>query len=261
MDYANFIATVEAEAGLTTPVAEQAACVTLGVLSERLSVGETRDIAERLPQELRSCLQHDGHHRQVFGADEFLRRIAEREHVEHVDAERQARAVFAALGRAVGPDEVADIASELPKDFEPLLAAAQQPTGPPLVMPAGEFVDHVARTTGLDPDHARRAVGAVLETLGERVSHGEVKDIAAQLDEPLRPPLLLGDRKSHGAARPMSLDEFVREVAEREGVTPDEALHHTRAVLGTLRQAVSEKEWRDMTAQLPDEYTVLLPRP
>jgi uncharacterized protein (DUF2267 family) len=59
----------------------------------------------------------------------------------------------------------------------------------------------------------------------------------------------------------MSLDEFVRRVAEREGVTPAEARDHARAVFATLREAVGEEEFRDIRAQLPLEYAALEARP
>jgi uncharacterized protein (DUF2267 family) len=59
----------------------------------------------------------------------------------------------------------------------------------------------------------------------------------------------------------MSLDAFLRLVAEREGVPPDKAREHTRAVFATLREAVSEKEFSDITNQLPKEFDAVLARP
>jgi uncharacterized protein (DUF2267 family) len=56
----------------------------------------------------------------------------------------------------------------------------------------------------------------------------------------------------------MKLDAFVRRVAEREGISLDTAFEHVRAVLSTLREAVGEQEFLDVTAQLPDEYEVAL---
>ncbi|MGH2815764.1 MAG: DUF2267 domain-containing protein, partial [Actinomycetota bacterium] len=58
-----------------------------------------------------------------------------------------------------------------------------------------------------------------------------------------------------GAAR-MSLERFVERVAGREGVPPETARGHARAVLSTLREAVGE-EFYDVTVQLPPEYAVL----
>jgi uncharacterized protein (DUF2267 family) len=52
--------------------------------------------------------------------------------------------------------------------------------------------------------------------------------------------------------------EFLVAVAEREGVTPDQAREHARAVFAALREAVGPKEFSDMAAQLPDEYHALL---
>jgi uncharacterized protein (DUF2267 family) len=144
-------------------------------------------------------------------------------------------------------------------DFEPLLAAAKpQPDG---ITPAATFVARVGERTGLDRDAALRATEAVLETLAERISRGEVEDLAIELPLELRRPLERGDARSHGAARKMPLDEFLRAVAEREGVSPDEAREHAHAVFATLREAISPKEFADMTAQLPDEFATVLAPP
>jgi uncharacterized protein (DUF2267 family) len=122
------------------------------------------------------------------------------------------------------------------------------------------FMTAVERATGLSREEAQRAVDATLETLGERVSRGAVDDLMALLPAELRPALERGDALSHGAARPMSLRDFVIRIAEREGVTPDEAKEHARAVFAVLREAVGEKEFADVEAQLPDEYTAVLAR-
>jgi uncharacterized protein (DUF2267 family) len=55
----------------------------------------------------------------------------------------------------------------------------------------------------------------------------------------------------------MKLDDFVRRVAEREGISLDTAFEHVRAVLSTLRDAVGEQEFLDVTSQLPGEYDPL----
>lgn len=58
----------------------------------------------------------------------------------------------------------------------------------------------------------------------------------------------------------MSVDEFVSRVAEREGDSLDEAREHARAVLSTLREAVPDEEFVDITAQLPREFDEPLAR-
>ncbi|HEY4427098.1 MAG TPA: DUF2267 domain-containing protein [Solirubrobacteraceae bacterium] len=254
--YERFIAIVQDAAGLEREPAERATRVVLQTLAERLSGGEARDIAEQLPPDLAAWLRPEGR-AEPFEVDEFLRRIADREHVDPRVAERHARAVLLALGQTITADELADMAAELPKSFAPLLPRGERIE----VMPAETFLGRVAQRTALAPDEALRAASAVLETLAERVSGGEVEDLMAQLPPQLQEPLRRGDALSNGAARKMTLEEFVRAVAEREAVTPPEAREHTRAVLATLREAITPKEWFDMTSQLPDEYRAVLARP
>ena len=266
VDYEHFIATVQHEAGIPEKQAERAVAATLATLAERISGGEAEDIAKQLPTELRRLLA-DGSNAQAFDLEEFVRRVADREGVTLDSAEQHARAVFSALGRAVTHDEIADMASELPKDFEPLVTAAESrpaPADPPppgVVMRFEHFIERVARRAGLARDEAVRATQAVLEALGERISAGQVDDLAARLPVELEQPLKRGKARSKGAARPLSLDEFVRAIADREGATADEAQEHARAVLATLREAVGEKEFADTVAQLPKEYAPVLARP
>jgi uncharacterized protein (DUF2267 family) len=59
----------------------------------------------------------------------------------------------------------------------------------------------------------------------------------------------------------MSLDEFVRRIAEREGVPVDVARAHARAVLNTVRDAVVAKEWHDIESELPRSYLAELAEP
>ena len=132
---------------------------------------------------------------------------------------------------------------------------------PEEVLPTEEFIERVADRAGLEPEAARRATEAVLETLGERISAGEIEDLAAQLAPELRIPLERGNIGTRGKAQRMSTTEFVEFVADREGIPLDRAWEHTSAVLRTLREAISEKEFADLMAQLPDDYAELLRRP
>jgi uncharacterized protein (DUF2267 family) len=264
LDGAGFLSRVQRDAGLSGPAAERAVRATLETLGERLSSGQARDLAAQLPGALGSLVANDSN-AQAFDLSEFVRRVADREGTDPATAERHARAVFAALGRAVSADELADLASELPKDFDGLLADAEPPPAEqpdrPDMLAADEFVARVARRAGLDRDTALRAVDAVLEALADRISGGQVDDLASQLPAELHPPLERGKAQSNAAARPLSLRDFVRGIAEREGVGPQAAGDHARAVFATLREAVSDKEFADMTAQLPDDYRALLARP
>ena len=264
IDYHDFIATVRNTAHIPDEEAERVACATLQTLAERISTGETEDLAERLPDELRSCLL-PADARDLFHVDEFIRRISRRAGVDATSAERDARAVFGALWLAVGPDEFADMRSELPKDFDPLLDDALReppPPGmleppPPGAMAYEDFIARVAERAHLDEERARRATDAVLEGLAIRITGGQVEDLERRLAPELRPPLARGRTRTGGAAKPLSIDTFLAEIARREGVDRGQATEHASAVLTTLREAVGEKEWDDTTEQLPDEYRAL----
>src|SRR4051812_16200085 len=103
LDHGGFIRTVSERADASPKDADRAARATLRTLGERLTAGERDDIAERLPAELRACLEGVDD-LDPFDADEFLRRVAERADLDRSHAERAARAVFVALWRALGPD-------------------------------------------------------------------------------------------------------------------------------------------------------------
>jgi uncharacterized protein (DUF2267 family) len=255
VEYQEFIRIVAHEAVLDdTEKAERATRATLETLAERLSPGEARDLLAELPAELKPWIQPRGD-RQIFDADEFLRRVGGRLGVDMATAERLSRAVFYALGRAVSPKEIADLAADLPGDFEPLIAEAQGRFAQ--IVPAEEFLNRVAMRAGLDAPDARRATDAVLETLAERLAGGDIDDLIQQLPVQLHGPLRR-IRSEAPEARRMSLDEFLRQVAEHEGVSRDEAWEHARAVLTTLRETVADKEFFDLNAQLPADFWALL---
>jgi uncharacterized protein (DUF2267 family) len=257
-EYERFLTTVAQKARISRDAAERATRATLTTLAERISSGQARDLAAQLPPELAPWLATDSGP-EPFDVDEFVGRVADREGTDLATATRHAQAVFSALGRTVRAEEIEDMAAELPKNFAPLIAEAQNRFVE--VMPAAEFLRRVADRAAVDEEAARRAADAVLETLGERIAGGEVEDLIQQLPVELHEPLRRGDALSNGAARKMSLEEFVRRIAEREGVTPDQAHEHARAVFATLREAVHEHEFLDVVAQLPRDYAAIEARP
>lgn len=101
LEYGGFIRTVSERADASPEDADRAACATLRTLAEQLTAGETDDIGERLPAELRACLEGVDD-LEPFDADELLRRVAERADLDRSHAERAARAVFVALWHAPG---------------------------------------------------------------------------------------------------------------------------------------------------------------
>jgi uncharacterized protein (DUF2267 family) len=264
IDYAGFVATVQDTGEIGREEAVQVSCATLRTLSERITQGEAEDLAERLPAELRSCVDTD-HSPEKFHLDEFLRRISERAGVDSSHAEHDAEAVLTALFRAVGAEEFRDMRAQLPKEFDPLMDEAlrhapseafdaPEPDGG---MTADQLLARIAERAGGDPDRAQRVAAAVLEELAIRVSGGQIEDLERRLPRSLRVPLERGLSRGRGGAQPVSLDVFLDDIARKASVDRSTATEHARAVLTTLREAVGEDEWRDTVAQLPADYGAL----
>lgn len=256
-DYHRFITMVVRGAGVDRLAAERATRATMETLFERLSGGEARDLAEQLPRELvRPESIVPDRHPDPFDVEEFLRRIAERERAGPSEAERDAVAVLTALRMAVTEREFADMAAQLPRTYDELLARTASPHID--IRTVVQFVEAVAHGAGLDPESARRASDAVLQALGERLPDREAEDLIQELPQDLGHAVEVG-RTQRTAPRRLAMDKFVRLVAEREGADPAEAHQHARAVFTALSRAITDRQFYAVIRQLPDDYAPLLP--
>jgi len=220
MDYEEFISIVEQLADLRDDEAEQATRAVLQTLAERISKAEARDLVAQLPPELGPWL--------------FTERG----------------------GQGFDVDEFADLQAQLPKDYSYLL-----PKGPDVeVWAVDELLDKVSRRAELDRDGALRATEAVLTTIAERIAPGEVDDLISLLPVPLHAALKRGKTANPGTALRTPLDKFLGRVAELEGSSPEQARAHARAVFLTLRKALGNQEFFDVTVQFPPEYAALWTR-
>jgi uncharacterized protein (DUF2267 family) len=99
------------------------------------------------------------------------------------------------------------------------------------------------------------AIRATLETLGERLSGGEAKDLASQL------PREIGYYLFRGAimfrSERFDFREFVDRVAFRESIKPPLAAFHARVVMEVVGEAISLGELEDVAGQLPGDYALL----
>ncbi|WP_341716040.1 DUF2267 domain-containing protein [Micromonospora sp. FIMYZ51] len=118
------------------------------------------------------------------------------------------------------------------------------------------FVDHVARRTSTSPQRAAELTRATLATLAERLTGGEVLDLAVQLPEPLRPPLR--PTPDTEAAERFGAAEFVARVAVRAGIGEPAARSVAGAVFRTLREAVIGGEFDELVVRLPRDYRDLV---
>ncbi len=117
-----------------------------------------------------------------------------------------------------------------------------------------EFIGHVQNRGRMASEgEALTATRATLEVLGQRLAGGEPSNLGAQLPEEIARFLMV----EGGAGERFDLDEFFRRVGEREGVDLPVSVHHARAVIAVLQDAVSRGEIDDVRAQLPEEFTPL----
>ena len=122
-------------------------------------------------------------------------------------------------------------------------------------MKRDEFLKHVQSVAQLDSrEEAERATRATFEILAERIVGDEAKDLASQLPPELG-QYLRGREGENGQA--FSLKEFYQRVADKEGVEPNIAAMHVRAVFTVLQQAVSPGEFADVRANFSPDYEEL----
>jgi uncharacterized protein (DUF2267 family) len=266
MRYDEFLDRVAAVAGIGEDEAARSSEAVLRTLADRIGAKEARDTASQLPKELKAALEPAVDNAGAFDAHEFVRRVAERAGVDTHAARVRTRAVFVALREAVSEGERLDWELDLSTDYVDLAARPAETGGQPrgahpgtrghglVGLGAQELVGQVADRAGLDEQRSRRAIDAVLEAFGESIAAGQAADLAAQLPELAAEALL----RPGGDAHPAPLDAFVRTVAAREGELEAIAREHARAVLTTVREAVTADEWHDTLAELPRDYESVL---
>ncbi|GHE74786.1 DUF2267 domain-containing protein [Streptomyces cellulosae] len=119
------------------------------------------------------------------------------------------------------------------------------------------FIDTIHRRAPVPPEKAERLTRATLETLAERLTRGEAEDLASELPKPLQEPLVSPTPQ----AESFGLEEFINRVSSRADVSPHEAREGVRAELNTLRDAVSDGEFRQVMSQLPRDFEALVDAP
>lgn len=117
-----------------------------------------------------------------------------------------------------------------------------------------EFVGQVQHRAHLPSrGDAETIIRATLETLSERLQKDSAAHIAAQLPLEIGRHLKGADRFEH-----LSLHDFYERVAEREDHNFEKAVFHTRAVLDTLREAITPGAVRKLQKQLPEDFQDVL---
>jgi len=119
------------------------------------------------------------------------------------------------------------------------------------------FIKKVRVVAGLHtPEQAMATIRAVLETMREHMAGREPHHLAAQLPPEIGGFLQPLDNADARGER-FGLAEFYERVAEKAGITVDDARRHARAVIDVLGEAVSEGEMRDVRGHFSREYEAL----
>ncbi|WKU05464.1 DUF2267 domain-containing protein [Micromonospora sp. HUAS LYJ1] len=120
-------------------------------------------------------------------------------------------------------------------------------------MNVAEFLESVRRQAGLPSTEAANVIRATLTTLAERISGGEARDLAAQLPEEYRGYL----HKEVEFAETLDRVEFLNEVRTRAGLDDQRAVEGARAVLMTLREAMSADAFENLDSELSEDIRQL----
>jgi uncharacterized protein (DUF2267 family) len=119
-----------------------------------------------------------------------------------------------------------------------------------------ELVRAITARTRLSREEAADVTRAVLEGLARQLSAAEAGRLAADLPGPLGEPLQ-ASRHRRTEAHPAGVDDFIKQVSERTGLTDEDTRDGAGAVLATLREALSGEDYRHIIGQLPAGYSGL----
>ncbi|HEX7746710.1 MAG TPA: DUF2267 domain-containing protein [Micromonosporaceae bacterium] len=120
MNHDTFIDRVAQRAAVSAEQAQILTRATLETLADRLTAGESLDLAAQLPKPLQVALRQRAEGAERFGLAEFSRRVRERAGVDETAATSGIRAVFTTLREAVTSGEFDDLLAQLPREFAEL---------------------------------------------------------------------------------------------------------------------------------------------
>jgi uncharacterized protein (DUF2267 family) len=118
-----------------------------------------------------------------------------------------------------------------------------------------ELARAVAERSGLSREESADISRAVLESLADQLSEGEARRLA--LDFPDLSEGLQETRRRKKEARPVKIQDFIRQLSQRTGLTDEDASSGAGAVLAVIRDGLGEDEYRHLVGQLPAQYASL----
>lgn len=165
--------------------------------------------------------------------DSFIHFVEQQAGATRGEAEQAVQATLATLAERISAGEADDIARQLPPQLHPFLRDGID--AEPFDLE--EFLRRISEREGVARATAEQHARAVFATLGRAVGEKEIADVAAELPRDFLitrlpvafdPPLRRGKGQSNGAARPLSLEEFL-------GHRPARGRHPRRGEAASVR--------------------------
>lgn len=116
MQYRQMVKKVQVDSGFSDAESEEALRLFVETLAARLNEGERRDFAAQLPRELQPLAMAPTTER--YSANDMYEQFTQLQEIDLAHAKKQIKAAWAAVKESIGPGEVADIRSQLPKDLK-----------------------------------------------------------------------------------------------------------------------------------------------
>ncbi|WP_214368817.1 DUF2267 domain-containing protein [Pseudonocardia sp. H11422] len=172
--------------------------------------------------------------------ERFMTLVQQMTKLDRAAAERATQATLTTLAEHLSKTEAADVMERLPPELQGYL---HTDTGPRGFSPE-EFVRRMAERGGTDPETAERHAAAVFSVVRMAVGPDEFADVEGQLGKDYAPLL-------SGRSVLDPIDAFLTRVAERAGITTEEARRITEAVLETLAERIAPGDADDLASYLP----------
>jgi uncharacterized protein (DUF2267 family) len=119
----SFIEQVGALVDVPLEEAEALTEATLRTLARRISRGQARDLAQRVPVEFGPFLVKDREEAEAFPYDEFVELVADDADVDYLTADEGVGAVLRVLRDVVGEKEFADTMAQLPRELREMFTS------------------------------------------------------------------------------------------------------------------------------------------
>ncbi|MFI7430035.1 DUF2267 domain-containing protein [Micromonospora sp. NPDC049836] len=127
MRFPRFVEAVSRRAELPDDLAATISRAVLQTLADRVTGGESGDLAAQLPDELSGYLTAPAEEPATGGAVDFVHRVADRAAVDPAVAEMGTRAVLTTLRETVTVGEFHDLVAQLPKGFDAMVDPIPRP--------------------------------------------------------------------------------------------------------------------------------------